>query len=282
MQRNNFIQSGVDTPIGRDARRRAPLVLLAGAVVALAACGDSTAPAPAATVNPATTVGRVEPVIDPGDGGRYSVEIDPARFTSVVDNPYLPLLPGTRREYRSEASDGEVEIIVVEVLDEHRTVMGVDTIVVHDLVTTEDGEVIEDTVDWYAQDADGNVWYFGEDTTAYENGVASKVGSWEGGVGGALPGIAMPASPAVTATGYRQEFLAGTAEDMGQVIAVGEPLTVAAGSYTDTIRTRDWTPLEPDIVEEKVYAAGVGFIYETKTSGSGPGETVELTALTPE
>ena len=158
-------------------------------------------------------------VIDPGDNGNYDVDIDPAAFTSVVDHPYLPKLAGARWEYRSTDPHGEVEIITIEVLDEHRMVMGVEAIVVHDIVTNEDGELVEDTYDWFAQDDDGNVWYFGEDTTSYHDGVASDAGSWEAGVGGALPGIVMPATPEVTAVGYRQEYLAGEAEDMGQVIA---------------------------------------------------------------
>ena len=117
------------------------------------------------------------------------------------------------------------ETITVEVLDERRDVMDVETIVVHDVVTI-DGEVIEDTYDWYAQDADGNVWYFGEDTTAYEDGVASTEGAWEAGVGDAMPGIVMPATPAVSDTGYRQEYDPGNAEDMGQVVLASDSVTV--------------------------------------------------------
>jgi hypothetical protein len=160
----------------------------------------------------------------------------------------------------------------VEVLDERRTVVGVATVVVHDVVRIDD-EIIEETFDWYAQDVEGNVWYFGEDTTSYEGGAADKAGSWEAGVEGALPGIVMPAGPAVSDIGYRQEFWAGKAKDMGQVIAVSGSVTVPAGTFDDTIRTRDWTPLEPDIVEEKVYARDVGLVSESKVD---TGETEEL------
>ena len=173
--------------------------------------------------------------------------------------------------YEARSGDGELEIITVEVLDETRTVMGVETIVVHDIVHTDDGRLVEDTFDWFAQDIDGNVWYFGEDTKAYDDdGNVSEAGAWEAGVDGALPGIVMPAEPAVSDTGYRQEFYAGEAEDMGQVIdrAVG------------VVITRDWTPLEPDVVEEKTYVEGVGFVYESKVDGEGGTETVHLIDFT--
>ena len=104
-------------------------------------------------------------MIDPGDGGDYAPTIDPADFSDVVDNPFMPLLPGARWVYEERSTDGEVTEVVVEVLDERRTVMGVSTIVVHDVASV-DGEVVEDTYDWFAQDSAGNVWYFGEDTTA--------------------------------------------------------------------------------------------------------------------
>jgi hypothetical protein len=230
--------------------------LLAVAVTAIAAaggCGDDSSDSDA--------------VIDPGDGGDYQVEIQPDEFTSEIDNPYLPLVPGSRWLYEETTTEGDVETITVEVLDESRTVMGVDTIVVHDVVAGSDGEIIEDTFDWYAQDGEGNVWYFGEDTTSFDGGTASKEGSWEAGRDGALPGIVMPASLEVSDVGYRQEYLSGQAEDMGQIIADHGSVQVPFGTFDDVIRTRDWTPLEPDVVEEKTYARGVGLVHEAKVSG---------------
>ena len=266
--------------------------LLAVAWIA-ASCGDNAATddtsaartstdiaAPTTTSTSAATSAD-RPVIDPGDGGDYTVAIDPASFSSVVDHPYLPKLPGTRWVYEATDAEGSVEIITVEVLHEYRTVMGVETIVVHDVVETEAGELVEDTFDWFAQDADGNVWYFGEDTTSYEDGAAGDAGAWEAGVGGALPGIVMPATPVVSDIGYRQEFLAGEGEDMGQIIAISGRASVPAGDYDDVVMTRDWTPLEPDVVEEKTYASGVGFVHETKAAGDGAGEEVMLVEFTP-
>ena len=246
-------------------------LVAAAAAIAAAGCGaDATTTAPDPTSTSAAAPADQE-VIDPGDDGQYQVEIDAASFSSRVDHPYLPKLPGTTWVYEARSEDGEVEIVTVEVLDEMRTVMGVETIVVHDIVHTADGRLVEDTFDWFAQDTDGNVWYFGEDTKAYdEDGNVSEAGAWEAGVGDALPGIVMPAEPTVSDTGYRQEYLAGEAEDMGQVIdrAVG------------IVITRDWTPLEADVVEEKTYLEGVGFVYEWKVDGEGATESVRLIEYT--
>jgi len=215
-------------------------------------------------------------VIDPGDGGEYRPVIDPADFSSTIDNQYLPYAVGSHWVYETEDAS-EVETITIDVLDKRRTVMGVETLVVHDVVRLE-GELIEDTFDWYAQDGDGNVWYFGEDTTAYEDGKASKKGSWEAGVDGAMPGIVMPAAPQVSGTGYRQEYLAGEAEDLGQVIATDGEVTTPFGDFTDIVVTRDWTPLDPDVVEEKTYARDIGFVREVKIAGET--EAVSLVEYT--
>lgn len=253
-------------------RRKGGAALATLGVVGLVpiACGDAspaTSESPAVTEG-ASTSGRDRDVIDPGDGGDYTVAIDPANFADVVDNAFLPLRPGMRWVYEERSSDGDVEVVTVEVLDETRTVMGVDTVVVHDQVTSEDGDLVEETFDWFAQDTDGNVWYFGEDTASYdEDGTVSHDGAWEAGIEGALPGIVMPGAPTPSDTGYRQEYQPGGAEDMGQIIDVANGIVV----------TRDWTPLEPDVIEEKTYLVGVGFVYEIQTEGDGAGTAVTLT-----
>jgi hypothetical protein len=243
-------------------------------VTVLAACG-SDGGSTADSAGPVAT-----PVIDPGDGGDYSVELDPAQFASVVDNPYLPTLPGARWVYEATNEDGDVERTVVEVLDETKTVMGVEAIVVHDVVDI-GGEVVEDTYDWFAQDADGTVWYLGEDTTAYDNGAASKEGSWEAGVGGALPGVVMWGDPSAAEGGYRQEYLAGRAEDMGEVITTSGSVSTPAGDFDDVVVTRDWTPLEPDLIEQKTYASGVGLVGESTEVDGEEIENVVLVEFTP-
>jgi hypothetical protein len=135
--------------------------------------------------------------------------------------------------------------------------MGVECVVVNDKAW-ENGKLIERTYDWHAQDKEGNVWYFGEDTKEYENGkVVSTKGSWEAGVDGAKPGIIMQAHPKVGQS-YRQEYYKGEAEDMAKVINLNESVTVPYGSFDHVLVTKEWTPLEPSYAEHKYYAPGVG------------------------
>ncbi|NIR35097.1 MAG: hypothetical protein GWN79_02270 [Actinobacteria bacterium] len=244
----------------RPARLTTALLVV---LVGLSGCGDGD--------------GDAEPVIDPGDGGDYAPAIDAADFVDEIDNPYLPLLPGTRWVYEG-IEDGEIERIEVEVTDERREVMGISAIVVRDTVY-EDGELIEDTYDWFAQDVDGNVWYLGEDSREYEDGeLLGTEGSWEAGVDGALPGIVMLATPAV-GDAYRQEYYEDEAEDLGEVHQLGVSETVPAGSFDDIVVIREWNPLEPDVVEDKYHAPGVGVILEVKVRGEeGRVELVEFRA----
>lgn len=195
-------------------------------------------------------------------GGAYHPEIDPSRFRPGVDHPFLPLVPGTIWRYQEDETS-----IVVTVLAEPRVVLGIPCVVVRD-TEMEDGRVIEDTYDWFAQDQDGNVWYFGEDTRAYrDDGSASMAGSWEAGAGGAWPGIVMPADPA-PGPSYRQEYRPGVAEDMGQVVALDETVVTPYGTFSGCVKTRDWSPLERGF-EWKWYAPGVGFVRAATPSGHG-------------
>jgi hypothetical protein len=210
-------------------------------------------------------------------GPAYNPEI-PAAWASAVTNQYYPLTPGTAYQYEGDTPDG-VETITIEVLPQTRTINGVVATVVRDRAFL-DGELIEDTEDWFAQDADGNVWYLGEDTKEYENGqVVSTEGSWEWGVDGALPGIVMWADPAAhTGEEYRQEFYEGEAEDWGKVTALDEAVTVPYGSFTACIKTEDWSGLEPTVRENKHYCPGIGLTLEEQVAGGG--ERVELVELT--
>lgn len=195
----------------------------------------------------------------------YRPTIDPAAFTATVDNPWFPLTPGTRWVLRG-SGDAEGETDEITVLTETRMVMGVECVVVHDVVSL-NGEPVEVTWDWYAQDAGGNVWYFGEDTAEYENGeVVSTHGAWEAGVDGAEPGIIMPADPVIGLT-YRQEFLAGEAEDVAKAVEVGASATTPYATFDDVLVTEDWTPLEPDVTERKFYARGIGLVSERHVRG---------------
>ena len=246
----------------------------ASGVLLLAACGDDGS---GDTADTTTDAPADEPVIDPGDGGDYAPELDPADFVETVDNPYFPLTPGTRWAYEGQ-DDDETEHIEVEVLAETREITGITATVVRDTVSV-DGEVTEDTYDWYAQDTEGNVWYLGEDTHEYEDGKAVNAnGAWEYGKDGALPGIVMLADPEV-GDAYRQEYDEGEAEDMGEVLQVGATVDIGLGTYHDVLVTEDWNPLEADVIEEKSYAPGIGVILERKTAG-GEGR-IELIEFTP-
>lgn len=188
----------------------------------------------------------------------YTVTIDPANFVKVVDNPYFPLTPGTTYIYEGVTKKGK-EHVEVTITSETKVILGVPCVVVKDTVTV-DGQIKEGTTDWYAQDKQGNVWYFGEETAEYVNGkVSSTQGAWLAGVNGAQPGIIMPAKP-IVGEPYRQEYLKGEAEDMAQVLSLRESATVPVGSYQDVLKTIDWTPLDPTAIETKFYAKGVGNI----------------------
>ena len=167
--------------------------------------------------------------------------------------------------------------IEVTVTDQTRDVMGVTCLVVRDTVSV-GSEVVEDTYDWYAQDLEGNVWYLGEDSKSYKDGAfETDEGSWESGVDGAMPGIVMMARP-LPGTSYRQEYLKGEAEDMGKVLATGESVSVSNVTYDDVVVTLDYTPLEPDALEYKYYAPGVGLVMEEAARGDG--ERAELVEFT--
>jgi len=193
-----------------------------------------------------------------------------------VTNPYFPLVPGAAAAFEAQTEDGTEETLV-EVLATTRDVDGVTCVEVRDRVYL-DGLLIEDTLDWYAQDDAGNVWYMGEEVVNYEYDDDDNLigtddeGSWEAGVDGARPGVVMWASPAVGLS-YYQEFDEGEAEDMAVVIATGVDVELSDGSmFADCLRILERSALEPGVVETKYYAPGVGVVLEAKP---GDGETVE-------
>jgi len=207
------------------------------------------------------------------EGEEYSPVINPEDFVEEIDNTYFPLVPGTTFVYEGVGEDGEAIRNEVTVTDETKEVMGVTTTVVLDR-EWEDEELIEETFDWYAQDGDGNIWYFGEDSKEYEDGeVVSTAGSWEAGVGGALPGILIKGDPQLGDV-YRQEYWEGEAEDMAEVLSLDESVTVPYGSFEDCLQTKEWNPLEPDSEENKYYAPEVGLLLEVQVKGGD--ERLEL------
>jgi len=199
----------------------------------------------------------------------WNPNIDPSSFVSIVDNPYFPLTPGTTHRF-ADPRGGET--LVIEVTGRTKTILGVRTIVVIE-TGSENGQVVEIAENWFAQDRDGNVWYFGEATQDFDNGVpGSTQGSWEAGVNGAKPGIIMLAQPEM-GDAYFQEHAPGVAEDMASVQQLGLSATTPAGSYSGVLKTKEWNPLESSSVEHKYYAPGIGLIREEKA-----GRGLELVA----
>jgi hypothetical protein len=204
----------------------------------------------------------------------YHPQIDPANFQATIDNPYFPLVPGTMLKYVEKSRDGTSENVVT-VTHDSKMIMGVKCVVVHDTIT-EKGVLKEDTYDWFAQDKEGTVWYFGEATKEFRpGGRVSTEGSWEGGVNG-QPGIAMPANPK-PGEPYRQEYSPGNAEDMAQIVAIGESVSVPYGAFSGCVKTKDWSMLEAGS-ENKWYAKGIGFI----RTRSRAGDTAVLVSVTHE
>jgi hypothetical protein len=239
--------------------RVVPVTVIVLLAAASAACGGSGG----STQAEASTLPR----------GSEPVKLDPSRFTSTIDNRYWPMKPGARWVYRETDAEGARQRIEVTVTGRTTRILGIDARVVHDRAT-EDGRLVEDTYDWYAQDADGNVWYLGEDTKEYEDGVLkSTEGSWRAGVDGAQPGVIVPAAPVPGLT-YRQEYLAGEAEDAAKVLAVDERASAPVGSFAHVLVTSEFTPLEPKLVEHKFYAPGVGPVLALTVSGGSDRESL--------
>jgi hypothetical protein len=202
--------------------------------------------------------------------------IDPADFVAGVDNLYFPLPQGAHWTWRGETDEGEE--ITDDTVTGTKVILGVTTTVVHDVVTV-DGSKIEETFDWYAQDKDGNVWYFGEDSSQWEDGtLVGTEGSWEAGKDGALAGIIMLACPKMGNT-YKQEYLAGVAEDVGRVAGLDKTATVPLGTFDDCLKTLDTSLLDPGADEYKYYAPGIGLVLEVEKKSGVRAELISATGL---
>ena len=195
----------------------------------------------------------------------YNPEINPDNFTTKIDNPFYPLKPGKVYTYQGVTDEGQ-EINTVEVTHSVKVIMGVTCREVIDTVYT-NGEVTELTRDWFAQDTLGNVWYFGEDVKEYSGGqLVGTAGSWLAGVDGGLPGIVMEADPQV-GDQYRQEYLKHVAEDMAEVLSLDGEAAVLAGTFTGCVVTKDFSPLERRVIENKWYARDIGLVKSMNVKG---------------
>jgi hypothetical protein len=223
--------------------------VLAGVLTAVAALTVAAAPAPGA---------------DPG-------------FTARVTNPYYPLLPGMRWEYRG-VKDGRPLRDVVQVTRRIERIGGVPSAVVIDRAYV-DGRLAESTIDWFAQDGKGTVWYFGEATQEVDRRgrVTSTEGSWRAGVDGARQGVFMPAHPRVGQS-FAQEHYPGHAEDRFKVVSRRATVGVPFGTFrARALMTEEWTPLEPGVLDAKWYVRGIGQVKEATLKGGD--ERAELVSF---
>ncbi len=191
-------------------------------------------------------------------------------FTTGITNPWFPMIPGHTLTLKGVESRDSV-VLVVTALPDTEQVAGVWTRVVEERESV-GGSLVEVSRNFFAQTATGTVCYFGEDVDMYEGGVVvSHDGAWRAGLNGAVSGIFMPSAPAA-GMGFRQEVAAGIAEDRVTITSVGDPVTVPAGSYDQTVRFLETTPLEPGASSRKVYVAGIGPVVD---------DIVRLTEVSP-
>jgi hypothetical protein len=223
-------------------RRTLLLASFGAAVLLLAACGSNKGSSPASTTKPART------------------------FVDRVDNPWFPLIPGTTLVYRG-VKDGQPSRELLTVTSLTQVIRGVRCTVLHDRLWLK-GQLFERTTDWYAQDAEGNVWYFGESTAELDkNGrVTSTEGTWQAGRDGAREGIFMSAHPMVGQS-FRQEFYKGHAEDHFEVLSLSAGVTVPYLTSKHALLTKEWTPLEPGVLDHKYYVRGIGTVKEAAVKG---------------
>jgi hypothetical protein len=205
-------------------------------------------------------------------GGPYNPVIDPGNFGGPIDNPYFPLIPGRTLIYEAHTVDG-IKRNTVTTTHDTVQILGVTCVQVHDVVYL-DGERIEDTLDWFAQDHEGNVWYFGENTLEISNGlIVSTEGTFTSGVNGAKPGIIMEAHPAI-GDAYRQEFVLGTGEDSEQVVGLDKTVHVPYGTFDHCLEIKETTALEPTVIVHDFYAPGIGPVMSLES-----GERLELVQI---
>jgi hypothetical protein len=249
--------------------RKRKCVIVLGLAAGLAGCGSSSS----SSQTPAASTPPIKIQTTPTPGSTYHPKIVPADFTTHITNRFWPLKPGATWTYDG-TKDHVPEHVVITVARDTKTILGVTCLVVHDRVTI-NGSLEENTTDWYAQDRAGSVWYFGEDSKDYKNGVVvSTQGTWEAGVDGAQPGVVITGIPKPGPT-YRQEYRPGVAEDMARVLTTSSVQRVPAGTFRHVVETYDTDPLNPQKVERKFWAPGVGPVHVIRI-GSFHQEEIKL------
>ena len=249
-------------------------LFVVGTVAALVVAGCGTSGTTSSASPSGTASSGSPPTIVPAPGWPTVTATD---FVPIVDSPWFPLKPGTKWVSKG-IKDGKPTVDTYVVTIQTKQVLGVSCSVIRD-VLTQNGKTVEATWDWYAQDKQGNVWYFGEDTKDYNAAgqVISNAGSWQAGVDGAAPGIFMPADPQIGQGGY-QEYYKGQALDQYKIISLSASVKVPYGSFSGCLETQETTALEPSVVDHKYYVRSIGQVAEE--SVKGPKETSLLVSYT--
>jgi len=204
----------------------------------------------------------------------YEPKLNPADFVHTITNPYLPFPVGRTLIYRG-IKDGVTQTDKVHVTSGTRVIEGITAVAVSD-VATHNGKLLEKTTDWYAQDKQGDVWYLGENTAAYSGGQVDHSGSWLAGVHDGEPGIVMKANPQLP-DAYRQEFLAGQAQDTAWIVNRGGSFKLPFTVVHNVVTSYEFTVLEPAVLDKKIYAPGLGIVMEE--AALGPAETATLVSV---
>jgi hypothetical protein len=209
--------------------------------------------------------------------GPSGSRVNAANFDHPQSNPYFPLRPGTVSQFRG-TNEGKQLVERVTVTRRKKTIQGVRTTVVLDVLRRTDGTLAEKTHDWYAADNKGNVWYFGEATATYDarGRLESREGSWQAGRHGAVAGLIMTTRPKPT-DAFRQEFFKNHAEDQAWIVQRHATVTVPYGTLHDVVRSFEWTRLETGVVSAKLYARGLGIVREQDLAGGD--EVFELISV---
>jgi hypothetical protein len=214
--------------------------------------------------------------IESGAGPGWPATLSPSDFVARVDNPWFPLQPGSEYHYTG-LKDQVKTVDTVKVTNNTKRILGVKTTVVHDVVSV-NGRPEEVTDDYYVQDRHGNVWYFGEATKELDShgNTISTEGSFQAGVNGARAGVLVPGHPKVGLSA-RQEFSKGQAEDHFKILDLNARVSVPFVSSHHALRTREWTPLEPTVLDNKYYVRGIGTVREIAVKG--PVERLRLVSF---
>ena len=208
-------------------------------------------------------------------GAAYNPQIDPASFSATVTNKYFPVTTGTRSVFEGPSSDGAVKIEIAPT-GETKTIQGVNTAEVKSVTTVAD-KVVDNSWDYFSQDTEGNVWYFGHTSQKLENDQVTEVDSWMAGVDGAQAGTIMKAEPKV-ADLYRKAYAIQVDEGLGEVQAIDESVTVPAGAYTQVVKTKNTDAIDPGSEETIFYAPDVGPVQVVDVKS---GTTLNLTERGP-